>query len=370
MLRSLVGSEMCIRDRSYTWYFGKCPLRPADQAVHQLRHLLGEELSGQKVAAGQISTALSSNIYSKRRRPLAFHFSGPTGVGKSLCSSLVARALFSDTSSTDGPICGLVHHSMRSFEHRSQGDDLSRLQEAKEQIEKEIALQLESCPRSIIILDDIERLSSRFLDFLQGLLSPNFPAAAYWKEGKQKMVSTKDAVFILISDLNEDKLSPDISHKAAIRLIRQKAKDRWSDSKVVALIENTVPFVPLTDDEMKQVAERSLTTLEHKLIEYSVGAWKGKLAWGPKVPGNIIDAARRERPDENARAVTSFVDVEVRDQLFEILDRALQKSKHLEGYVFTSFIIHVDQEGEVKVEPYGLSHENPPNANPDRATEL
>eukprot|EP00658_Telonema_sp_P-2_P066137 TRINITY_DN5522_c0_g1_i24.p3 TRINITY_DN5522_c0_g1~~TRINITY_DN5522_c0_g1_i24.p3 ORF type:complete len:185 (-),score=33.96 TRINITY_DN5522_c0_g1_i24:225-779(-) len=184
------------------------------------------------------------------------------------------------------------------------------------------------------------------------------------------MVSTKDAVFILISDLNEDKLSPDISHKAAIRLIRQKAKDRWSDSKVVALIENTVPFVPLTDDEMKQVAERSLTTLEHKLIEYSVGAWKGKLAWGPKVPGNIIDAARRERPDENARAVTSFVDVEVRDQLFEILDRALQKSKHLEGYVFTSFIIHVDQEGEVKVEPYGLSHENPPNANPDRATEL
>ena len=31
----------------------------------------------------------------------------------------------------------------------------------------------------------------------------------------------------------------------------------WSDSKAVALIERTVPFLPLTDDEMRLVCEQA-----------------------------------------------------------------------------------------------------------------
>eukprot|EP00656_Telonema_subtile_P016430 TRINITY_DN18676_c0_g1_i2.p1 TRINITY_DN18676_c0_g1~~TRINITY_DN18676_c0_g1_i2.p1 ORF type:complete len:274 (+),score=89.00 TRINITY_DN18676_c0_g1_i2:85-906(+) len=206
------------------WVFGKCPQRQPQDAVNTLRTLLDTELSGQSVAKAHIISALSANIFSKRRRPLTFHFSGPTGVGKSLCSSLIAKALFSSSDGSSGLICGLLHKKMRGFEHRAQEGDEHKLSQAKREVEAQIAEQLDACPRSIIILDDIERLSSSFLDFLEGLLDEHFPVASYVdKENKLKSVSTSEAVFVLISDLNEHKLSPDINHHQAIRLIRDKA---------------------------------------------------------------------------------------------------------------------------------------------------
>jgi len=280
--------------------------------------------------------------------------SGPTGVGKSLCSSLVARSLFSESDKKSGLMCGLLHKKMRSYEHLTHEDGSGKLTKATNDLESEIALQLEQCPRSVIILDDIERLSSRFLDFLEPMLDIDLQVATYVNaEGIRKSVGTRDAIFILISDLNEEKLEPDLSTRKAQSLIRQRAKERWSDSKAVALIERTVPFLPLTDDEMRLVAAHSLGQLEQKLQDYSGLRWKGKLAWGPKVAKNVCDVARRERPDENARAIATFVEVEVRDALFESLDNALQAHK---GMLFASFNIDVKNEGgefDVRIELFG-----------------
>ena len=39
-------------------------------------------------------------------------------------------------------------------------------------------------------------------------------------------VGTRDAIFILISDLNEEKLEPDLPTRKAQSLIRQRAKER------------------------------------------------------------------------------------------------------------------------------------------------
>jgi len=112
------------------------------------------------------------------------------------------------------------------------------------------------CTRSLIILDDIERLSASFLDFLQGPLHEHYPVASYRTvEGVRREVSTRDAIFILISDLNEDRLSPDLPRKKAIKYIRGKARDRWGSVKVMNFIQRTVPFVPLAGDEMKAVAQ-------------------------------------------------------------------------------------------------------------------
>ena len=91
----------------------------------------------------------------------------------------------------------------------------------------------------------------------------------------------------------------------------------------------------------------------------------------PKVAKNVCDVARRERPDENARAIATFVEVfsagqaatvclvavwlqvEVRDALFESLDNALQAHK---GMLFASFNIDVKNEGgefDVRIELFG-----------------
>ena len=57
------------------------------------------------------------------------------------------------------------------------------------------------------------------------------------------------------------------------------------------------------------MAERSLRALEEKLLEYTQLKWKGKLTWTAAVEFNVVAAAKRERPDENARAIATFVEV-------------------------------------------------------------
>lgn len=173
-------------------------------------------------------------------------------------------------------------------------------------------------------------------------------------------MSTRDAIFILISDLNEDRLSPDLPRKKAIEYIRDKAMERWGQVKVMNFIQRTVPFVPLAADEMKAVAQATLRNLEGVLIEYSGGLWKGKLTWPSWVAGRVVQAAEAERQAENARGVVTWVEVEVKDRLLEAWEaeqtRAAMRPNQLPGQagmVFSSFNLIVDNEGRVAVEPYG-----------------
>ena len=62
------------------------------------------------------------------------------------------------------------------------------------------------------------------------------------------------------------RLSPDLPRKTAIEYIRNKAKERWGDLKVVNFIQRTVPFVPLSAYEMKRVAEAALLQLEQVFV--------------------------------------------------------------------------------------------------------
>ena len=256
---------------------------------------------------------------------------------------------------------------MRAYE-RSGETTPTELSRMMDEMEGDIARQLLSCPRSLIVLDDIERLSSSFLDFLQGPLHEHYPVASYRSEdGVRKEVSTRDAVFILISDLNEDRLSPDLPRKTAIEYIRAKARERWGDIKVVNFIQRTVPFVPLSNSEMKNVAEVTLKKLESAIEAYSGGKWKGKVTWQADVVDRVVAAAKEEYTDANARGVGNWVDVEVVDRLREAWESEHAKTmlrthrhKGQEDLVFTSFNLVVDSEGQVNVESYGQEYRPPP----------
>jgi len=272
----------------------------------------------------------------------------------------VARALFTDRHKQTGVLCGLLHKKMRPYEMRIKDAHPNQLAAAMAEVEAEIALQLQSCHRSLIILDDIERLHSSFLNFLQGPLHEHYPVASYRnQDGIRKEVSTRDAIFILISDLNEDRLSPELDRKTAIEYIRSKAKQRWGDLKVVNFIQRTVPFVPLSHDELKQVAESTLLHLEEVLIEYSSGRWKGKLTWKSQVVENVVRVAQAERAGENARGVVTWVEVEVKDRLLEAWEEEHGRETQdtdtntPKGFVFSSFNLNINVDGHVRIEKYG-----------------
>ena len=73
--------------------------------------------------------------------------SGPTGVGKSLASALIAKALFSDRHKQTGVLCGLLHKKMRPYETHGDQTSPAQLTQMMDEVEGDIARQLLECPR-------------------------------------------------------------------------------------------------------------------------------------------------------------------------------------------------------------------------------
>ena len=95
------------------------------------------------------------------------------------------------------------------------------------------------------------------------------------------------------------------------------------------------------------------------MIKYSSERWKGKLTWLPVVVENVVSAAESDRAAENARGVVTWIDVEVKDRLIEAYDDEQAKSQQAssavnpKAFVFTSFNLGVNLDGEVSIEGYG-----------------
>jgi hypothetical protein len=87
-------------------------------------------------------------------RPLFMHFSGPTGVGKSLTANIVAKSVLANpvegAKSID--LCGKLAVQMRAFVSRIPAD----VEQNKRELRSKVAEQLYNCPRSVVIFDEIQ----------------------------------------------------------------------------------------------------------------------------------------------------------------------------------------------------------------------
>ncbi len=70
---------------------------------------------------------------------------------------------------------------------------------------------------------------------------------------------------------------------AGKQAIEEDADSKFRRSKKRALLQNIVPFLPLSLDDMKWVAARELKELgQHLSAEYA-NVWFGKLTWSPPI---------------------------------------------------------------------------------------
>ena len=117
--------------------------------------------------------------------PLVFHIAGPSGVGKSLTARAVARAMMESTSS-DTPQdewCGVSVINGHYYSSR----EASRIRKDGQSIMDQIGTQLTSCPRSVVIMDDIQHMDARLLQSLatafdDGALLYTNEAILQWKK--------------------------------------------------------------------------------------------------------------------------------------------------------------------------------------------
>lgn len=212
-----------------------------------LKESLRTTLFGQHIVAQHIVPALVAHFsaQSQSRKPLVISFHGQPGTGKNFVAEQIAQALY-----LQGSKSGYVAKYLGQADF-PRADLVSYY---KERINQEVRRQLNNCPRSLFIFDEVDKMPSGVFDTLASLVDYNAFA-----DGTD---NTK-AIFIFLSNtagkhiadhlgdlmkggkLREDTRLSDFEQllkKAAYNLDGGLKKTALIDSHV---IDHFIPFLPM-----------------------------------------------------------------------------------------------------------------------------
>mmetsp|Transcript_10914 Transcript_10914/g.26191 ORF Transcript_10914/g.26191 Transcript_10914/m.26191 type:complete len:439 (+) Transcript_10914:143-1459(+) len=276
-------------------------------------------------------------------RPLFMHFSGPTGVGKSMTADVIARSMFQSTFNSAQELCGRLSFLMNDFASQKPSDIKRNLAE----IRKKVAEQLYHCPRSVLIFDEVQAVPEEVLDGTIDIFDHEGSAPLHF-DGSP--VVTSSCVVIVISDMGSTKLSPGMDRIAARHAVEQDAQERFTNSRKKALLNNVVPFLPLSVEDLAQVAVMELKQLNGRLAREYRGVWGGTITWQKEVPSWLAERCHDELTcyDDGGRGVETVVTHEVQSVVEDALLEECSQVSASDKVSYNNIHISVDEgAGEV-----------------------
>ena len=236
-----------------------------------LEKSLGERVKGQDEAIEKVSKAIRRSRIGIRdpRRPIgSFLFLGPTGVGKTELSKALAESLFDN----ENKIIRLdmsefmEAHSVSKLIGSPPGyvgfDDGGQLTE-----------QVRRKPYSVVLFDEIEKAHPEVFNMLLQILDDG-----RLTDSHGKVVSFKDTVIILTSNIGSDKLnktsvslgfgdSAASEDKSTIMLSELK---KYFKPELINRIDNIIVFNKLNSTVLKDIAKKMLGDLNKNLKQSGI----------------------------------------------------------------------------------------------------
>jgi len=272
---------------------------------------LGERVIGQQEAVKAVSDAVrrSRAGLSDPRRPIgSFLFVGPTGVGKTELARALAEFLFDDESAMVRLDMSeyMEKHSVARMIGAPPGyvgyEEGGRLTEA-----------VRRRPYSVVLLDEIEKAHPDVFNVLLQVLDDG-----RLTDGKGRVVSFKNTVVIMTSNLGSEWIAEDSSRdEAEVKAKIEEALRRHFRPEFFNRIDDVIVFHRLTREEIEEIVEIQLQVLAKVVADRGI-----RLTWTPAA--RRVLAARGYDPTFGARPLKRLIQKEVSDALAnEILKNAL-----------------------------------------------
>jgi ATP-dependent Clp protease ATP-binding subunit ClpB len=270
-------------------------LKSEKEKLLTLETEIGKRLIGQKEAVEAVADAIrrSRAGLQDENRPIgSFIFLGPTGVGKTYLAKVIAELLYDDKRA-------ITRIDMSEFQEKHS---VSRLVGAPPgYVGYDEGGQLTEAvrrrPYSIVLLDEIEKAHPDTFNVLlqvldDGRLTDNKGRVANFKNTLIIMTSNMGAQTILenFEDLQAmgEKHRKDIletTKEEIFEMLKENMRPEFLNR-----IDEKIMFLPLNQDEIKQIAKLQIAELEERLeandlkMELSGAAWDllGELGYDPQ----------------------------------------------------------------------------------------
>jgi ATP-dependent Clp protease ATP-binding subunit ClpA len=254
-----------IKLNTYCRYYECCTKDTIPHDIMSLHDKLETKLFGQHIAQEKIFKAVASHFedIEHSRKPLVMTFHGTQGTGKNYVASMIAEAVFEK---------GTSSKHFHIF-HGSQYENVDRTQEHKENIKKEIFNAVDSCPYSLFVFDEVDKMPQGIFNSIKAILDHNSII-----RGK----NFKQAIFIFLTNYGGEEITrvlhhlvnkdgmfrqeTKLSHFEEIMRVGVYNKDgglKNSDLIESAVIDFYLPFLPLEEIHVRECIKE-----EFKLCNY------------------------------------------------------------------------------------------------------
>jgi ATP-dependent Clp protease ATP-binding subunit ClpB len=233
------------------------------QKLTEMERRLGARVIGQDEAISAVSNAVrrARAGLSDPRRPMgSFLFLGPTGVGKTELAKALAAFLFDDENA-------LVRIDMSEYMERHA---IARLVGAPPgYVGYEEGGQLTEAvrrrPYSVILLDEVEKAHPEVFNLLLQVLDDG-----RLTDGQGRTVDFRNTVVIMTSNLGSEVILEEADPERRRAAIGSLLKEAFRP-EFINRIDETVIFVRLSAQELRQIVDLQLNDLDNRLRAHHIG---------------------------------------------------------------------------------------------------